>query len=340
MRSVVYDTTGDPDVLHLVDRPEPEPGAGEVRVRIAVSGVNPTDWKARRGDGAPRALDAPHVPNQDGAGTVDAIGAGVDDLAVGDRVWVWDAAYRRPEGTAQEAVVLPRRQVVVLPDAIGFEVGASLGIPALTAHRALTSHDRSPQQLRPGALDGLTVLVTGGAGAVGHAAIQLARWAGARVIATVSSPEKAALASAAGAHDVIDYRREDVAAAVHALRPAGADIVVDVDAAANIDASLAACADGATIAVYATAALTELTMPIRPAMVKNVRLQFLLTYTFSTADKDAAVAAVSAATADGAMSVGESAGLPLHRFALDDTAGAHAAAERGVVGKVLIDVAG
>jgi NADPH2:quinone reductase len=339
MRSVVYETTGDPDVLHVVDRAEPSFGPGEVRVRIVVSGVNPTDWKARRGAGDGRVLDVPHIPNQDGAGVVDALGVGVEGLAVGDRVWVWDAAYQRAEGTAQELVVLPRRQVVALPATASFDVGASLGIPALTAHRALTAHDRVPQRLAPGALDGMVVLVTGGAGAVGHAAIQLARWAGAHVVATVSGPEKGTLAIAAGAHEIIDYRRQDVGAAVRVAHPAGADIVVDVDAAQNIEASLEAAAIGGTISVYATADVPELVVPIRAAMFKNVRVQFLLTYTFPAVDKDAAVAGVSEAVASGALPVGEQAGLPLHRFPLEDAAGAHRASEEGAVGKVLIDVA-
>jgi NADPH:quinone reductase len=339
MRAVIYDTTGAPSVLRLVDRPMPEVGHGEVRVRVAVSGVNPTDWKARRGSAAGVALPEPRVPNQDGAGVVDAVGAGVADLAPGDDVWIWDAAYDRTEGTAQEFVVLPQRHVVRLPAGVGYDVGASLGIPALTAHRALTFHDDAVDRLTPGALAGRTVLVTGGAGAVGHAAVQLARWAGADVVATVSGPEKASLAVSAGVHLVIDYRREDVAARLRAVFPEGADIIVDVDAAANIAASLDCVAPDGSIAVYAVGGEPALTVPIRPAMAKNIRVQFLLTYTVSTFAKDAAVQAVTAAAADGALAVGQDAGLPLHRFTLDDAAGAHAAAERGVTGKVLIDVA-
>jgi NADPH2:quinone reductase len=337
MRAIVYDRTGGPEVLRLVDRPVPDVGTGEVRVRISVSAVNPTDWKARARDGG-ETLARPQVPNQDGAGTVDAVGDGVTGLAPGDRVWVWDAAWQRSEGTAQELTVLPARQVVALPDAVGLDVGASLGIPALTAHRALTSHEGVPRQLRPGALTGRTVLVTGGAGAVGHAAIQLARWAGADVVATVSSEAKAVLARAAGAATTIDYTREDVATRLRTAFPAGADIVVDVDGPRNIAASLAAVADEGTIAVYATAGLDDLVVPAGRAMTRNVRVQFVLTYTVGRADKDAAVAAVAAAAADGAMEVGEAHGLPLHRFPLAETAAAHRAVEEGAVGKVLIDL--
>src|SRR6478752_10179979 len=181
MRAVVYSQTGEPDVLHLTERPVPEPGPGEVRVRVSVSGVNPTDWKGRRGGAAGEMVDPAQVPNQDGAGTVDAVGEGVDPARVGERVWLWEAAWERADGTAQEYLVLPDRQAVRLPEAVSFDVGASLGIPALTAHRCLTVSEVGPRRLAPGALAAQTVLVAGGAGAVGHAAIQLARWAGARV---------------------------------------------------------------------------------------------------------------------------------------------------------------
>src|SRR5690349_11798183 len=192
MKAVVYRSTGSSDVLAFVDREPVAPGPGEVRVRVAVSGVNPTDWKARRGS---LACDEA-VPNQDGAGVIEAVGDGVDPARVGERVWLWEAAWQRPYGTAQESVTLPSRQAVALPSHASFELGASLGIPALTAHLCLAGGGR----VEPGSLAGRAVLVAGGAGAVGNAAIQLARWAGATVISTVSGPEKAALATAAGAH--------------------------------------------------------------------------------------------------------------------------------------------
>ncbi len=334
MRAIVYTCGGGPEVMRLVERPVPQVRAGEVRVRVAVSGVNPTDWKARA-----NGSDEPEqVPNQDGAGTVDAVGEAVHGLAVGDRVWVWDAAWRRAGGTAQELIVLPARQVVGLPGCASLDVGASLGIPALTAHEALTAHGSVPDRLAPGALAGMTVLVTGGAGAVGHAAIQLARWAGADVAATVSSDEKALLARRAGAATVIDYLREDVATKLRSVHPAGADIVVDVDAPRNVTASLASVADNGTIAIYATSDVDDLVVPGGPAMARNIRFQFVLTYTVAPVAKDHAVAAVAAAVADGAMEVGDAHGLPLHRFPLDRIADAHRAVEQGTVGKVLVDL--
>jgi NADPH2:quinone reductase len=338
MKAVSYTSTGDSDVLTFGERPEPHAGDGEVRVRIHVSGVNPTDWKSRQGSGSSE-LPRPQVPNQDGAGVVDEVGAGVSDLAVGDRVWVWDAAYQRPDGTAQELVVLPRDQVVALPDGVGFDVGASLGIPALTAHRALTSSESVPDELAPGALEGRTVLVAGGAGAVGHAAIQLAVWAGATVIATVSSHEKAELARAAGAHHVVNYRDSDTAEAIGALAPRGVDIVVEVNVAANAGLDTKITGRNATIASYADApGSAEVAIPIRPSMQKNLRWQFLLTYTVTPESKAAAVRAVSAALSDGALPVGAAHGLPITRFPLEQTAAAHDAVKDGIVGKVLIDV--
>jgi NADPH2:quinone reductase len=339
MNAIIYSQTGDPDVLHLAERPVPEPGPGEVRVRVAVSGVNPTDWKARRGAGPGQPAAFPEVvPNQDGAGTVDAVGPGVDPARVGERVWLWEAAYQRADGTAQEYLTLPAAQAVALPAGASFDLGASIGIPALTAHRCLTVADGGPDRLGPGALAGRAVLVAGGAGAVGNAAIQLARWAGATVITTVSGPEKAALATAAGAGHVLNYRTGDTAAAVRELAPSGVDIVVEVAPAANAALDQAVLGPNGTVAAYANDGGDEVTLAARAMMVRNNRFQGVLVYTVPAAAKQAAVAGVTAAVAAGALRVGEAAGLPLHRYTLDRTADAHAAVESGAVGKVLIDV--
>ena len=335
MKAIRYSTTGDSSVLELVDRDIREPEKGEVRVRIAVSGVNPTDWKAR----ANGPVTSPKVPNQDGAGTIDAVGAAVDGLSVGDRVWLWDVAYGTTEGTAQQFVTLPASHVVPLPEGESFDTGASLGIPALTAHLALTANENGPARLERGALDGKTVLVTGGAGAVGHAAIQLAAWAGATVITTVSSEGKAALAHRAGAHHTINYKTQDVPAAVKAIASLGVDTIVDVSLVVNISDDVAAIAANGTISAYTDDGGPEVTLPVRPMMGKNVRFQFLLTYTASAEAKANAVAGVSEALAAGVLHVGEKSGLPLIRFPLTETAAAHDAVQHGgFVGKVLIDV--
>lgn len=340
MRTVVYRLTGAPSVLELVDREPAEPGPGEVRVRVVRSAVNPTDWKSRRGTGDGAPLPFPEVvPNQDGSGVVDAVGPGVTSLAVGDRVWVMLAAHGRPTGTAQEQTVLLAERVVRLPDSASFDLGADLGVPAVTAHRALTTSEGGPSRLSAGALDGRTVLVAGGAGAVGNAAIQLAVWAGATVVTTVSSAEKAALASRAGAHHTVDYTSGDTAVAIRDVVPDGIDLVVEVSPARNTALDLAVVRPRATIAVYADNGGDEVTLKVRDTFALNVRFQFVLLYTVGPAALAAAAADVTAAVEAGAFGVGDDHGLPLHHFPLERAADAHAAVEDDAVGKVLIDVA-
>jgi len=336
MRAVVYSESGSSDVLRVVERPLPEPAAGEVRVRLARAGVNPTDWKARSGVSAALAY-AEVTPGQDGAGLVDAVGDGVDGLAVGDRVWLMLAQRGRAYGTAAEYVVVPADRATKLPEGASFDLGASLGVPALTAHRALTS-GAGNDRLGPGTMTGQIVVVHGGAGAVGNAAIQLAVWSGATVIATVSSPEKGALASAAGAHRVVNYRDTDATAAIGEIAPDGVDLIVEVAPAVNAGLDREVIRERGTIAVYANNGGDELTLPVRATYSKNVRYQFILLYGIGDDLLAAAAEDVTNAVAHGALQVGDERGLPLHHFALDDTAGAHEAVESGTVGKVLIDL--
>ena len=208
-RAIVYTRTGPPEVLTLVDKPLVEPEAGQVRVRIYRSGVNPTDWKSRRGQAVSATVEPAQVPGQDGAGVIEAVGPDVDCDRIGQRVWIWEAAYQRTEGTTQEYALVPHAQAVKLPDSASFDLGAGLGIPFLTAHRCLTVTEGGPERLGPGALTGRFVFVAGGAGAVGNAAIQLARWSDATVITSVSSPGKAQLAALAGADHIINYREAE-----------------------------------------------------------------------------------------------------------------------------------
>jgi NADPH:quinone reductase len=330
MRAAVY---GDSGEIRVEKVEIPEPGPGEVRVSLNVSGVNPTDWKARGNE-----VKFPfQVPNQDGAGVIDAVGDGVDPGRAGERVWVYFAAWQRQWGTAAEFTVVPAAQAVPLGDA-AFDLGASLGIPALTAHRCLTVSELGPRRLAPGALVAQTVLVAGGAGAVGHAAIQLARWAGARVITTVSGDEKARLAHAAGAEHVVNYRSRDALDQIRRLAPDGVDVVVEVAPAVNAALDAAVLAPNGTVAIYASDGGGDFDLSVGELMARNLRYQFVLVYTVPPAAKDQAVTDVTSAAADGALPVGDEAGLPLHRFPLDRAADAHAAVEGGAVGKVLIDV--
>jgi NADPH:quinone reductase len=335
VRAISYTQPGGPDVLTLGDRPIPEPGPGEALVRLAFSGVNPTDWKSRS-TADPGA--GGKVPNQDGAGTVEAVGQGVDPVLVGERVWIWEAAWQRPHGTAAEYTVVPARQTVLLGAGRSFELGASLGIPFLTAHRCLTVGESLPDRIGPGSLNGRTVLVQGGAGAVGNAAIQLARWADATVIATVSSPEKAQLAAAAGASHVIDYKRQDVVGEVRKITPDGVDAIVEVSAAVNSGIDAQVIGRHGVVAMYADDGGAEVTIPVRLQMTANARWQFVLVYTEPARAKEIAVEDVNAAVLDGAVRVGREAGLPLHVFPLAETAQAHRAVQEGAVGKVLVDV--
>jgi NADPH:quinone reductase len=338
MRAIVYRRTGDPDVLTLIEKVVLDPGPGEVRVRIHRSGVNPTDWKSRRGEAPGQPVDPPNTPNHDGAGVVDAVGPGVEAALVGLRVWVWEAAYQRPEGTAQEYAIVPVRRVVTLPDLASFDLGASLGVPFLTAHRCLTVSEDGPRRLGPGTLDRRVVLIAGGAGAVGNAAIQLARWSDATVITTVSNPEKAQLAAAAGADHVIDYKRQDVVAEIRKIAPHGVHAITEVSPAENAAIDAAVLAMHGSVSVYAADGDTELTLPVRALMAPNARWQFILVYTAPADSMANALLGVSDAVQDGAIRVGRQAGLPLHRFPLEEAAAAHAAVENSEVGKVLIDV--
>jgi NADPH:quinone reductase len=324
MRAAVYRRTGPAaEVLQVEDLPTPEPGPGQVRVRLAVSGVNPTDWKSRSG-ATPMASGAGfQVPNQDGAGVVDAVGPGVDEGRVGERVWLYLTAFGNPYGTAAEYTVVPQERAVPLPGGVPFDLGANLGVPAMTAHRSLFAD---------GPVEGRTVLVAGGAGAVGHFAIELARWAGATVITTVSSPEKAALATAAGAHHVVNYRSGDPAAQIRAVAPDGVHRIVEVALADNLALDLAVAAPHASIVTYAADA-KQPALPVRDLMVRNLVLRFMLLYTVPPDALARATADITAALAAGALTP-----LPAHRFGLDDTAAAHDAVESGAVGKVLIDI--
>jgi NADPH2:quinone reductase len=326
VKAALYDRYGTARELRVEDVERPEPGPGEVRVRVEFSGVNPTDWKSRSG-ATPRPIDGFQIPHHDGAGVIDAVGTDVDPGRVGQRVWLWMAAAGRRWGTAAEWTVVPVYAAVPLPDGVSAELGASLGVPALTAHRCLFAD---------GPIDGQTVLVAGGAGAVGHFAIELAKRAGARVVSTVSGPQKAELAAKAGADLVVNYREPDAADQIRSFAgAAGVDRVVEVALGANLQLDLAVVArPDARVICYAAEA-DDPVLPVRACMNANVVVRFVLLYGVPAEALIQAAGDITDALHDGALTE-----LPVIRFPLDEIAAAQDAVEAGAMGKVLVVIPG
>jgi NADPH2:quinone reductase len=322
MRAAYYEKNGSArDVLVVGEVQTPQPGPGEVRVKLAVSGVNPSDVKSRAG--LTRKIAFPRViPHSDGAGTVDAVGDGVARARVGERVWLWNGQWRRPFGTCAEHIVVPQMQAVPLPAHTSFEEGACLGIPALTACHAATLS---------GAGGNTTILVSGGAGAVGQYAIQFAKARGATVIATVSSEEKAKLAREAGADHAIDYRREKVGERVMALTgKRGVDALIELDLTANARLIPDVLRPRGSVIVYGTGA--EATLPAFFCLVNSIRLQFFLVYELAPQEREAAIAEIARMLE--ARRLHNRVG-PV--FPLAEIAAAHEAVESGkTVGNVLV----
>jgi NADPH:quinone reductase len=304
MQAAFYERTGAAaDVLQLGELPDPVPTAGEVRVRLRWSGVNPSDVKSRAGLRS-AVLPFPRVvPHSDGMGVIDTVGAGVDAQRIGERVWVWNAAWGRPNGTAAQYVVLAQAQAVALPDGVPDEAGACLGIPALTALHAM---------LCGGGVGGRSVLVAGGAGAVGHYAVQFARLLGARrVLATASTPAKAALALAAGADAVVDYREADAAQQLlRANGGSGVDRIVELDIAANAALDLAVLRPGGECVVYGSGA-SPFALPFFPLIANHLVLRFFIVYTLAPADRALAEATLTAFLARGQLQHNVAERLPL-----------------------------
>lgn len=327
MQAAFYERLGPArEVLQLARLDDPQPGPGEVRVRMRWSGVNPSDVKSRVGLRS-KAMPFPRViPHSDGMGVIDAVGAGVPATRVGERVWTWNAAFGRPHGTACELVCLPQQQAVPLPDDVADEAGACLGIPALTALHAV---------LLDGGVAGKTVLVAGGAGAVGHYAVQMASQLGAaRVLATVSTEAKARLARAAGADDVVFYRSEPLAERVQALTQGrGVDRIIELDLGVNAGADLEMLRPGGECVVYGSSA-TPLQLPFYPLIAKNLQLKFFIVYSLAAADRARATGTLTRMLARGALQHNIAARLPLA-----DIAQAHELVEGGqAMGNVVLQI--
>lgn len=327
MKAAYYEQTGPAEqVLVVGGLPDPQPAADEVRVRLEWSGVNPSDVKARSGARGPMMPFARVIPHSDGMGVIDGVGAEVDPARIGQRVWVWNAAWSRPNGTAAGLVVLPQQQAVDLPDNVPGEIGACLGIPALTAAHAV---------LTDGGVAGQRVLVAGGAGAVGHYAVQFARLLGARqVIATVSSPAKAELARAAGADVVIDYRRENVVERVReATGGAGVDRVIEVDIAANAGIDMEVVRPDGMWVVYGSGA-RQFSLPFFPMISRNILVRFFIVYQLSEADRQRANAVLDDFLRRNLLQHNIAVRLPLASIAQ-----AHELVEAGsVVGNVVLSI--
>jgi NADPH2:quinone reductase len=323
MRAAYYERNGPArEVLTLGEVETPRPGPGEVRVRLATSGVNPSDVKSR--SGATRKIAYPRViPHSDGAGEIDMVGDGVPGGRISERVWVWNAQWLRPFGTCGEYVVLPAAQAVRLPAQTSFEAGACLGIPAMTAYHAIAVSGAGP---------GMTLLVAGGAGGVGHYAVQFAKAAGATVIATVSSPKKAEMARAVGADHTIDYKREDVAERVMALTgKAGADAIIELDFTANAKLIPGVLRPRGLVVIYGTGAMGS-DIAWNFFLRNAITLKFIYVYELTPAERTAALAAITRGLEAGSLINNIAVTFPLA-----ETVAAHEAVEQGkTLGNVVI----
>jgi len=327
MRAAWYERGGPAgQVLTVGQMDAPRPGPGEVLVRICASGVNPGEVKKRSdwmgfGIGYPRV-----VPHSDGAGTIEEVGEGVSHSRVGERVWVWGAQSGRPFGTAAEYVAVPEAQAVRLPDGVGFEAGACLGIPARTAHRCVFAD---------GPVSGKTVLVSGGAGAVGGFAVSFAKWGGAGVVATIGSKEQEMAALEAGADHTLNYRTDDVAARVWGITEgSGVDRIVEVALGRNLALDAEVIAQLGTIAAYSSDADAKPRLPFWELLFKNVTIRLVGSDDLPEEAERRAVEDIEAALAAGVLRPRIARRLPLERIA-----DAHEAVDSGRTGgRVILDI--
>ncbi len=326
MRAASYNHAGPArDVLMVGLRPEPLPGKGEVRVKLMASGVNPADVKTRAG--APgRVMNFPEViPHSDGAGLIDQVGEGVDPERVNERVWLWNAQWQRPFGTAAEFVVVPEQQAVRLSSETSFEDGACLGIPAMTAYHAVHCDDD---------VRGKWLLVAGGAGSVGHYAIQMAKAAGARVVATVSSQKKADEALEAGAEAAFNYKSTTIVEEIRGIARDGIDRIIEVDLGANGHLVVPTLRYGGTVLVYGSASNMNPSIPVLQFGSLGVVMRFMSIYTISSEARHRAIHGITSLL---------EAGKLVHRiaasFSLDEVADAHEAVESGkMIGNVVLRI--
>ena len=322
MKAAWYEQNGDArSVLTVGVMQTPSPAAGEVLVRLATSGVNPSDVKSRKG----RPMVGPRViPHSDGAGIIEAVGEGVDKSRIGQRVWTWNGQWKRPFGTAAQYIALPQAQAVPLPDSIDFNTGACLGIPALTALQAVRFH---------GDLAGKTLLVTGAAAAVGHYAVQIAKLRGARVIGTCS-PERQTHARSAGVDELIDYKHEDVGERVKALTGGmGVDGIIDMDLSST--AALlpkGALAPHSKLVCYGSNVPADIPLSFPAMLWGSLTLQVFVVYEMQADERRIAIAELNDLLQSSRLkhSIGAT-------YTLDEIAAAHEAVEGGrITGNVIV----
>jgi NADPH2:quinone reductase len=327
MRAVWYERNGEADeVLRYGELETPTPAAGEVLVRLATSCVNPIDVKRRRGARGQVIKDPLVIPGFDGAGLIAAVADGVPESRIGERVWVYEAQWQRPRGTAAEFVTVPAERAVRLPDATSFVEGACLGIPALTAHRTVFAD---------GPVTGQTVLVTGGAGAVGAYAIQFAKLGGARVLTTVSSDQKAEVAADAGADYVFNYKAENVVQRIADLPGGGGvDRIVEVEFGGNLPQSLEILKPNGVIAAYASDAVPEPKVPFYALAYRSATVRFILVFMMPEAAKRQAIAEITRW-----LEAAELRHYIARRLPLAEAVAAHQAMEAGVIGNVVLEIA-
>ena len=325
MQAAYYEHNGSArEVLRVGEVETPQAGPGEVRIKLAASGVNPSDVKSRQGSTRKIAWSRV-IPQSDGAGIIDQVGDGIAKTRIGERVWIWNGQWKRASGTAAQYIALPAALAVKLPDNIGFEAGACLGIPAMTAIHAVAL---------AGAEKGTTVLVSGGAGAVGQYVIQFAKALGATVLTTISSPEKAAIAREAGADHGIDYKREDVGERVMELTAKrGVDAVIEMDLAANANLIPFVLRSKGSVIVYGTGSPAA-NLPAAFCLTQSIRLQFMLVYELDTRERERALAGIARALEQGKLI--NRVAQPT--YALADIVAAHEAVERGTIGNVIVTI--
>ena len=326
MKAVWYEKVGDAkDVLQIGQIDDPSPDSNEVLISVKTSGVNPSDVKTRAG--ARGELQFSRViPHSDGAGIIIDVGKNVNPNRVGEKVWIWNAAFGRPNGTCAELIALPEDQAVTMNDNVSFEAGACLGIPASTAYYGIFAN---------GSIENKTLMVTGGAGAVGFYGIQLAKWAGANVISTVSSEKKAKIAKDAGADLILNYKEDDIVNSVlDYTKGDGVDRVLEVEFGGNILINQNIVKPNGTIAAYASATVMEPTLPFYNLMFKGIKINTFLIYSISKEERKTVTGGISKALNENAIKH-----ITASTHSIDSVVDAHYAVESNKnIGNVIINI--